>query len=331
MKEILSNKEINDISEKQFTQWIKNILNELKKDTKVYIFFSNALKNYKGKKYKDFNYKKIQNIFLKSWKQLWWWKWIIEDKLMPTIDFQYNEEIILRDINKFIKNNKNYNDCIIWIAKYLKDHIQYQFFLWFSQLLNNLNKENIKILYNTKITKHEINFLIEELWWINYIDKYMNKFIKILKSWDTNNIKEYLIKDFNNFSEDNKKLLYATFSWLAQDKWINLYSYTNNTSAYDILYKYNSWDCKTISIIAKQIFNKIYKWKSIKMLHVLNYWIGHSYNLILIKKENRIKFEYLDFIEYIRTWNIKDIKVKYIKKYEIFWKNHISNNNIKLV
>lgn len=54
MKEIISNKEISNILEKQFIKWIKNILNELKKDTKIYIFFSNTLKNYNEKIYKSF-------------------------------------------------------------------------------------------------------------------------------------------------------------------------------------------------------------------------------------------------------------------------------------
>ncbi len=329
MKENLSNKEITDISEKQFIIWIKNILNALKNDTKIYIFFSNTLKLYKEKKYKNFDYKKIQELFIQSWKKVGWWKFIIEDRLIPTIDFKQNENLILKDLSKYIKNNKNYKDCITWIAKYLKDHIQYPFFLWLSQTINHLNKNTIKLLNNTIINQNEINFILNKIWWVHYLDKHMNIFIEKLKKWNTKEIQKYLINNFSKFSKSNKEFLYYTFAWLNKSKDKLIYSYLNHTTAYNILYKFHEWDCDTISLIAKKLFNKVYKWKNVKILYILNYWIGHAYNIMLVKNKNWIRFKYLDFLEYIKTGNLKDIFVKYLKKYEIYWENNILNNKTK--
>jgi len=291
------NKNIEDFENiKDFYSWK---LKDFERKIVLELYFQKIYQYYKSWKI-DIktitNYKKIQEIFENIDKKV---GPEVKTKIFPSIDFskskKYEKQIL--ELSKKYKDKTERLALLLAIHDFLKQNLKYPFFLWFS-ILHSKKTYNNKML-KMWITDKDIIFLKNIIKNENFEkDKYLEKFISLLNQKDKNQIKHFLINNFNKFNKSNQaKLLEIFWNNYKNNDWNFLYSYLWDVKIEDIIEKYKIWDCTHFALIWKYFFNKLYTWKETKMLYLANPILKHAYNILILNTKEEMEFIYVDFLE----------------------------------
>jgi len=268
----------------------------------------------------------LRKIYIKIWKKVGLSEKDIYNVYLPKIDFAFKKKFILKEVKNLLPSeNPNLYQVSLTIAKYLRKHINYPFFYWF--YLSKINKSLKKTILKMQINKEEIVSLNTYFSLIHYSDPYMERFKQILRTYNQEKIKKFLITNFWKLSKTNQKELLEIFKGKPYFKNKTLYDYLDKASAYDILYKYHTGVCTHISLIADFLLKNLYNKKNTKFIIVENLTLRHAYNLALFEDNWKVYPIYIDFLQYIISGEEKYLFIDYGKhEYDIWWKI----NNIKL-